>query len=295
MNKVLLVGSEGFIGRHVAQELAANGYKVIGTTRKGRANSDKVTLDALDFDQTCEVIRKLRPNYIVNCAGVLENSEAASANVIISMNLLRSVYESGVKLEKCIVTGSAAEYGIVKKLPVAESDPVIPTSEYGRQKHEEVVQSLEYGKEKEIPVVVARVFNPIGRGMAERQLIPSLLRQLKTGSPEVEVSRADSKRDYIDIRDVAVAYRLLLEPKKLNHRVYNVGSGVSTSNRRLVELLVESMNVEMPKVVEKVKEAEPMVASQADVSRITSDLQWKVKHSLEETIREIVSHEPEVK
>src|SRR5690606_24272636 len=58
-----------------------------------------------------------------------------------------------------------------------------------------------------------------------------------TGDGVLRVGDLETRRDYTDVRDVARAYRLLLEADALEHRLFNVCSGRPWSGRELYEVL----------------------------------------------------------
>jgi len=99
----------------------------------------------------------------------------------------------------------------------------------------------------------------------------------------------DSRRDYIDARDFALAIQALVEnqPKQ---DVYNIGSGKSTSNQELIDLLLKySQLAKRPEIIEAMDRPEPKVAAKADINRIHSELGWSPSIPLEETIKDIVN------
>ena len=104
---------------------------------------------------------------------------------------------------------------------------------------------------------------------------------------ELVLSRLDSKRDYIDVRDVASAFSALLDGN-LQNAVYNIGRGKAVTNRELVEMLLreKKMPAELS-IVETEQKAEPLVASCADISRIMEDTGWQPKYDLQNTIEEM--------
>jgi GDP-4-dehydro-6-deoxy-D-mannose reductase len=231
---------------------------------------------------------------VISCAGIVENSDAAKLNVIFTTNILQSVVDLGLNLHRIITLGSAGEYGIVEpgELPVKETNPLRGTSHYAVSKLEEVKAALRYRDEYGLPVVVARLFNPIGAGMPSRQLIPRIitrLAEIKAGTADtLEVNRLDAKRDYVDVRDVATAIHILLEAKDLRYGVYNVGSGRETSNRDLIECILQYSDLsKRPNIIETASESEPIVASCADISRLR-ELGWQPIHTTEEVIRETI-------
>jgi len=142
-------------------------------------------------------------------------------------------------------------------------------------------------------IVVARIFNPIGVGMAEKFFVSRVKKQIEeyiTGErTSLEISRKDSSRDYIAVDDIANAIRVLAE-NNTKHTVYNIGSGISMSNGELLQLMVSSSKIEdEPEIVETFADPEPLVASQADITRIQQEFNWKPQHSIAAIVEEIMN------
>lgn len=287
--KILILGADGFIGTAVNDALAVE-HDVIGSSKEP---SSPYYADLADKASVHSLLKKVSPDAIINCAGVVDKNGDTNLNAVFTGNLIEAANELELQLRRIIVLGSASEYGNVdpKNLPVDESAPLNANTGYGLSKLKETRLALELGKKYGLPVLVARIFNPVGRGMHPKFIIPSLLRQtqaIQSGERRIiEVNRLDSKRDYVHIKDVAAAIKTLIEnnPKE---RVYNIGSGQSTTNGELVELIVQNSKLEdRPGVSEISAAAEPLVASQADISRIKNELGWTPRHSLEEAIKDI--------
>lgn len=293
--KVLVLGSEGFIGKNVAEAFSQNHKVFRGSRNKENTGKNHLYIDLEKPEFIAEALSKVQPDVVVNCAGVVENSEKAKLNEIFTANLLQEIVDSKQMIGRIIILGSAAEYGIVRPedMPVDEDTPLNPASDYGEAKIRETTTALEYRRNHNLPIIIARIFNPIGFGMNQRQLIPSLVRQIReirSGKKDtVEVSRLDAKRDYIDIRDVANAIVAIAEgnPKE---QVYNIGSGKSTANSELIDMVLAEVKLEdRPKFTETNDQSEPLYAVQADVSRIKVEFGWDVKYSLQETIANIAN------
>lgn len=291
--KVLVLGSDGFLGGNTTKSLI-NKHEVLTSSRGAKGNGT-LSIDLLDEVSVRTALEKSQPDAVINCAGVVENNEKAYANVTFTRNLLHAVTASKIVLKRIVIIGSAAEYGIVGEagLPVPETAPVSPVGEYANAKAEETAISLKYKNDYGLPIVVARVFNPIGPGMHQRFLLPSLQRQirgLKAGKNDhIELSRLESSRDYIDVRDVGDALAALLEGQ-LEFGVYNVGSGVRTTNKEIVRLLLELNGLpENVTVVETAMQPEPFFACQADIKRVCNDTGWYPKFSLRETIEGVIN------
>lgn len=294
MTKILIIGSNGFVGSHVKRALTSD-YEVFGANKKPSKDSHEKFINLLDKKSIADVLWQVRPEIIINCAGIVENSELANQNPIFTLNLLKEIAASGLKVKKVIIAGSAAEYGIVNKkdIPVGEDVKLNANSWYGLSKVKETTLATEFAKKHDLPIIIARIFNPVGAGMNSKFLIPRILGQLgeiKSGKRNVlEVSRLDSKRDYINVKDVANAIKLLVDnsPKEM---IYNIGSGRSTSNAELIKAILRSINLPIrPKIIETSDEKEQLVAIQANIERMQTEFGWQPVYTIEQTVKEIVN------
>jgi GDP-4-dehydro-6-deoxy-D-mannose reductase len=91
--------------------------------------------------------------------------------------------------------------------------------------------------------VITRSFNHTGPGHDPRFALASFARQLAAvrageAEPVLRVGNLEARRDYLDVRDVIAAYRLLLE-RGTPGEAYNVASGVARSMRELVETMID--------------------------------------------------------
>jgi len=289
--KILVIGANGFFGRHAAEALEVD-HTVVRAGRQVQAPDD-VQLDLLEPENIKQVLMTIQPDVIVQAAGVIDNNESAAVNPIMTRNLLAQIVALGLK-PKIIISGSAAEYGIVRPedLPIAETAPLQATSAYGLSKVHETQLALAWRDQHQLSLTVARIFNPIGIGMKPRFLISNLIGQvdeIKHGKRQsIEVSRLDTERDYLDIGDVGEALGLLVEAQP-EHAVYNIGSGKPTSTGKLLDLILETVGLEpRPPVVEKLDQPEPLYASQADISRLQTEFGWQPHIPLETTIKETI-------
>lgn len=285
--RMLVLGSSGFVGSYVSEELNNSGHTVLnGIDEKTGKRVDLTDLAAIN-----SYFIKTIPEVIINCSGVIDATGDFEDNIRFTNNILKASKDTGLTISNVIITGSAGEYGEVENLPVTENTPLKATSPYALSKIREEQNAIEFSETNNIPVTILRVFNPIGIGMRDRFLVPGFLRQIreyKQGKRDhIEVSRLDSPRDYIDARDVACAFRLVAEGRP-KHRVYNIGSGKQTTNGEVLDLLIKNVKLSSrPKVIETSDAAEPQLASQADTSRIKGEFGWEPKIRLEQTIKDI--------
>jgi nucleoside-diphosphate-sugar epimerase len=289
--KILVFGANGFIGSRAYDLLRSKKMDVIGAGRD--AEGDIEAVDLFDKESIKRTLDEHKPDVIVSCAGIVENSEKAIlSNPIFTLNIIQSVIENNLKVKKILISGSAGEYGIVGTTnEVGEATSLLAENNYARSKVLETSIATSYKNNSNLPIYIYRPFNPIGPGMHPRFLIPNVIKQLreqkKSGVYSLEISRKDALRDYVDVRDIASAIHSLIE-KDLTEDVYNIGSGVSTSNEELINLIGVAIGLEGDIVFKETqKEKEPLFAVKADISRLKK-LGWEPIHSLAETIQDIV-------
>lgn len=297
----LIIGN-GFFARNYAERAAELGYD---THQAGRHPEDVKHpnahyLDMLDRDSIAAVLDEVQPDVIINCAAILgrkNDRELLDQNPIFAGNLLGCVKESGLN-PRVIMIGSSATYGPVEadQLPVHETAALKPLTGdlYGRSKMIESEVAHRLADEHRLDVVEARVFNPLGPGMYGSNIITAVMGQvakIRSGvqEPIISVRNTEVQRDYFHIKDLMQAFDLVAHAKDLDHRVYNVGSGIATSNEALITSVLHQAGMEGVSIQATDTNAEPLVgAVQADNSRLAA-LGWRPHYSFDETIAEMVA------
>lgn len=294
--RVLVCGADGFLGNTVASVLERDHEVYFGVRENPDEPQKRVLIDLGNKSNVQSVLSRIRPEVIVNCAGIVDPAGDVSQNVAFTRNILESVEEESVDVKKIILAGSAGEYGVVapEELPVTEDTPLCATSDYAKSKIDEITFAKEFAAQHSLNVVEARIFNPIGPGMHERFLVSRIIqqiREIKAGTRNrdgLEINRLDAARDYIDVRDVAEAIHALIE-HTTRYSEYNIGSGHSMTNKELIDRLLRYSDVGGEvNVIELSAHAEPSVASAADITRVSSDTGWRPNISIDQTIQDIV-------
>lgn len=291
--KIFVAGGNGFLGSHVSEYLEQS-HEVYRGTRGGERGG--IALDLLDRSDVERVMADLRPDVIINCAGVVGVNANFDNNREISKNLLEAAVSARIGLKRFIMCASAGEYGSVptEDLPVKETQPLAATQPYPVSKVNEERFVREYADENSIDSVIARIFNPIGANMAPRYLIPGILRQINAiragEADKIEVGRLDALRDYIDVDDVAEAIGKLAACDAHKFAEYNIGTGIATNNETLVKQLLDFTNMPSTTPIVQICESpETPLACQADITRLTTEFGWAPKRSISETLKGAVN------
>jgi nucleoside-diphosphate-sugar epimerase len=295
MDRVLLFGASGFLGRAVGAalrddprvaEVVAVGRRPVPGTRWLRHDLVCDTASAL-----ARLLAELTPDAVVNCAGRLSGSypELVAGNTGTVASLVDAIV-AGTTQTRLVTIGSAAEYGVVKPgRRVRETDPAIPVSGYGvtRLAATQLVELA--ARSGDLDAVVLRVFNPVGPGLPEHNLagraIRELHRALDTGAGEIRMGPLGAYRDFVDVRDVASAVVAAVFAPRVPGVVCNVGSGTAVTARTLVHLLAEVAGF-----TGTITECHPPSARSVGVNWIAADLDhttralgWSPRHPLTES------------
>lgn len=287
--KVLVIGATGFIGRAVVDAIQ-DGHEVHQASRSIGTGKNKHTMDLRKPDTIRKVFQTVEPEVIVINSGIVPRTGDVQDNVLFTQNILDQVSVLTQLPKRIIVSGSAGEYGEVKpdELPVKENNPLRASSEYGISKKRETTIALEFGKRHGIQVIVGRIFNAVGSNMILVQSLLGQLDEIYAGTRlALEVSRLDSKRDYINVKDIGSAFRCFIERNPMQS-IYNIGSGRITSNQDLIDMLLKDLQISpIPKIIETEPNPELLLAIQADNSLLVKEFNWSPQYTIEETVKEI--------
>lgn len=211
--RLLLTGATGFLGRHIA--VAATSWEMTRVTRALQPSApDEVALGPSPWSQLdfAKVLHQAQPDMVLHCAGATHSANVRACidtNVLLAAELLAAAAELP-KPPRIILIGSAAEYGNVPMdaQPVVETHPCVPRTDYGVAKHAQSLLGLAAAMRGQ-PVLVARLFNPVGVGMPAGLALSSFAQRIAEAGPNsaLRVGDLSAQRDFIDVGEAA---RLLL-------------------------------------------------------------------------------------
>ena len=299
---VLVAGANGFIGGNVVRALeeGVSDGGVVGLDRHPLSKLGLKRYYSLDIGDRgltdiAAILEESEIDAIVNCAGTTNVGEGRpkDGNLNTTVQLLEAAarYREGIVF--CQV-GSSAEYGmLLRPERTSEASPEKPLASYGRGKLEATRYVLEATRNGRVSGFVLRLFNPIGIGMPNTQLVGRVCEYLfGPTSQALDVGDLGGYRDYVDVRSVSLAIvSSLLSSGRIAGEVINIGSGTASSTRSLVTGLLAA--VKRGRVVE-VKgtgsvRSEGLNWQEADISKARRLLQWEPHYSLEETTFHLAS------
>lgn len=251
MNKILVFGINGFSGKNFLKYFKdvtdCNSYAIFGCDiKEDEEISQQLNVHIGDITNDLfvkDLIAAIKPDYIINLAGTFISSSfdiLFKHNVSGSKNILDAVLYCNHPIKKILLIGSAAEYGFPERNPVNETNKALPVSTYGLTKYFQTEVASYYYRVHHLPVIIARTFNIIGKGLSEVLSIGNFLRQIEKAEDgsTIEVGNLNTYRDFLDIEQVIAHYWTLLNHGKPGE-IYNVCSGTPTKMEEILKKLIQ--------------------------------------------------------
>jgi UDP-glucose 4-epimerase len=302
VKRAIVTGATGFVGACLARRLLHDGHDVHLLVRPAHRpwriapiRAD-VRLHVVDFGDEAalrQTVAGIRPDWIFHLAahGAYSSQRDPHAmvrtNVLGTLNLVEAGLRSG--FAAFVNTGSSSEYGWKDHAP-AESEALEPNSHYAITKATATWFCRHTARARAVHLPTLRLYSVYGPWEEPTRLIPALVMLGLEGQLPPLVSPTDA-RDYVYSEDVVDAYLLAATTRSEEPgAIYNVGSGVQTPLRDLVELARRVLAVE----------AEPQWGSYpdrawntdvwvADNRKIQRELGWHPRHTLEDGFRATVA------
>lgn len=322
---VLVTGGLGFIGSETVIALIQSGYTPIVVD--DLYNSKLAVLDRIEeitkvrptfiqadvtkVEETRAIFKKYKIDSVIHFAGYKAVGESVgkpleyySNNLGSALNVLLLMKEFGV--HNFIFSSSATVYGVPKRVPVVESDPIgTATNPYGETKI--MIERILTDAAKADPslnVILLRYFNPIGghpSGLLgedpngiPNNLMPYISQVAIGKLPYLRVFGDDYKtmdgtgvRDYIHVVDLAEGHVAALKRLEANPGlcIYNLGTGRGTSVLELVKAFEDANGIKIPYQVLPRRPGD-VDANFANCDKAYKELGWKARFTITDACRD---------
>jgi nucleoside-diphosphate-sugar epimerase len=238
--RALVTGASGFIGGHLAAELARRGYEVRALVRPTSnlrwLEQTGLTLVRGDLGDTFSLREAAAgADLVFHLAAVIHApgwEKHRAVNVEGTENLLAACEEAAPRLQRFVFVSSISASGpSLKGRPKTEEDACRPISAYGQTKllAEEIVRG--YGTK--FPVVILRPPNVLG---AREREVQAVLRALQYRVKPL-LGTKDKQTSFIMVEDLVEAILLCAEKKEAAGQTYHVTDGRAYSWREPLDIL----------------------------------------------------------
>lgn len=274
--KILIIGSEGFIGNHLIEYYLQRNDEVWGcdlnTPNRSNYHFLKNDFTANFWNQLFE---KNQFDYCVNAGGksnvnasVEYPAEDFDANVNETFKILNAIRLFNKEC-KYLHISSAAVYGNPEQLPVKENAPCNPLSPYGWHKLLSEKICNEFSKLYNLHITIIRPFSVYGPGL-KKQLFWDVYQKYKINPSEIDLwGNGSETRDYIYIDDIVSLIDFLLIKSEMKCDVFNVGSGIEFSITEAISTFFEAFETKPQLLFNGInKEGNPL-NWKADIKKLT--------------------------
>ena len=267
----LVTGADGFMGSHLTEALVhldANVQAFVRATSSGALNNighlreqvrvkfadltDKTSVDYL-VKELLDAPDKPYVFHLGAQAHVGESwhrpYETVMANTVGTLNLLQSIVDYGLELEKFDTAGTSEEYGNVREavahhhdfdaeggLILHERSPINPKSVYATSKVAADFLTMNYHDAFGVPGVVTRMFNNYGPRQNPRYITGTIITQALTRET-VELGQLEPMRDFCFCTD-GVRGHLMVAARGIPGDLYVYGQGKNVSMREWADMIL---------------------------------------------------------
>jgi UDP-glucose 4-epimerase len=301
--KVLVTGGAGYIGSIAVEQLIKAGEDVVVFDNLYQGHQQAVHPKAKFFQGDLSdraavdaVMAEHKPDAIMHFAShtlVGESMEKPflylGENIVNGLNLLESAVEHGVL--KFILSSTANLFDKPERMPIDESERIIPGSPYGESKN--ILERMLFwlDRTKGMRYACLRYFNAAGaseeRGEhhhPESHIIPLVLQVALGQRSHFNIFGDDYPtpdgtciRDYIHVIDLAQAHILALRALDGGSRTYNLGNGRGFSIQELINVAREITGHPIPTKVVARRPGDPAILI-ASSEKIRRELGWQPQY-----------------
>lgn len=297
---VLLTGGTGTVGAALARRLVAERHEVWLFLRERssriRVQSLAGRVQFMDGDvrnaaAVRSAIEQADPDVVYHLASTPFNPPTTNAQLHVAtitvgtLNVLEAMKDRPEA--RVIATGSAAEYGRGSQL--REDHLLNPGTVFGAAKAAAGLLVQTYGRVYGMRTVWVRLFTPYGPWERPDRLVPHTILSALKGE-DVTLTSGNQQRDFIYLEDVVDALMLAAERPLPPGSVLNIGSGVGTPVRGLVELILRLMaSPARPLLGAVATRPDEIMESSAEISAAREQLGWQPRTSLVEGLSKSIA------
>jgi len=306
MKKVVVTGGAGFIGSHLAEELAGRGYYVITlddlSTGRMKNIENLLKKENAEFIQGSITDLPLLGKLFQNVEYVFHQAALSSVprsmedplttnevNIKGTLNVLMAARENRVR--KVVYAASSSVYGDALALPQKEDMPLNPLSPYALTKLVGEYYCNIFHQLYSLPTVCLRYFNVYGSRQDPQSqyaaAVPAFAERISRNLPPIIFGDGEQSRDFTFIQDVVRAN--ILAAVNDAEGVYNIGSGKSVTINQLAKAILNLMQKDLRPIHEESRPGDPR-HTLADISKARSfgyEPKWTLEDGLRETIKEL--------
>ncbi len=309
MSKVLVTGSDGFIGSHLVEELVKKGYEVKAFVYYNSFNNwgwlDTLPKDIMDHVEVfagdvrdpngvreamkgCDAVFHLAA--LIAIPFSYHSPDAyVDTNIKGTLNILQAARDLGTA--RVLVTSTSEVYGTAQYVPIDEKHPYQGQSPYSATKIGADRLAESFYRSFDLPVTIVRPFNTFGPRQSARAVIPTIITQLLAGKEEIKLGSLTPTRDFNYVKDTANGFIAMYESDKTIGQEINIATQKEISIGQLAEELIRQINPNARIICDddrlrpEKSEVNRLLGSNAKILELTN---WKPQYTFEQGLAETI-------
>ena len=296
--KILVTGSEGFIGSHLVEKLLEKNCSIRAMTLYNSFNNwgwlesldnklikeiDVVSGDIRDSKFVSDCCKNI--DIVFHLASLIAIPYSykspysyVDTNVIGTLNLVESALRNNI--ESFIHTSTSEVYGETNMVSISENSPVISRSPYSASKIGADQIAYSYFSTYDLPVSIIRPFNTYGPRQSMRAIIPTIITQALKNKKYIKLGSLYPTRDFCYVDDTVSGFISISESKKSIGEVINIGSGYEISIKELTNIIMDLTNTRS-KIISEEKRVRPKKGEvdrlRANINKAKKLIDWEPK------------------
>lgn len=307
--KVVVTGADGFIGSHLVEYLANNGFRVKAFCYYNSFNSwgwldsfDKTLLDKIEIFtgdirdpngvrealKGCDVVFHLAALIAIPFSYHSPDSYI-DANIKGTLNILQAAKD--LNIQRVLVTSTSEVYGTAQYVPIDEKHPKQPQSPYSASKIGADAIADSFYRSFNLPVTIVRPFNTFGPRQSARAFIPTIITQLLSGKTEIKLGDLTPTRDLLFVEDTIRAFEAIANCGELIGHEVNIATNSEISIQDVADLIIQQINPKAKIVTDENRirpEKSEVFRLYGDNSKLKQFTNWKSETSFEEGIKQTI-------
>ncbi len=307
--KVLVTGSEGFIGSHLTEKLVKLGADVTALVQYNSFNNwgwidtfDKdimdnikvVTGDIREYDGMKRLIKDQEVVFhlaalIAIPYSYLSPMAYVRTNVEGTTNVLEACRD--YEIEKVVHTSTSETYGTALYVPIDENHPMQGQSPYSASKigADKIAES--FYKSFQTPVATIRPFNTYGPRQSARAVIPTIISQILSGKKEIKLGSLTPTRDFNFVKDTADAFIKVAECDNTIGEVINAGSNyeitIGDTVKKIIEIIGQDVKIlcDEERIRPEKSEVNRLWADNRKIKELTG---WEPQYTIDQGLAETI-------
>lgn len=309
IKKILVTGSEGFIGSHLVEELLKDGYEVKAFVLYNSFNSwgwlddfPKEKLDNIDIfmgdvrdpNAVREAMRDV--DAVLHLAALIAIPYSYYApdayvdtNIKGTLNILQAARD--LNIERVLITSTSEVYGTAQYVPIDEKHPYQGQSPYSATKIAADRLAESFYRSFNVPITIVRPFNTFGPRQSARAVIPTIITQLLSGKQEIKLGSLSPTRDFNYVKDTVRGFIEIMKSGNTIGEEINIATQKEISIERLAMELIRQINPNASIICDENRlrpeksEVERLLGSNEKILKLTD---WKPQYTFEEGIAETI-------